>query len=118
MNEERIREEIAIRLHTVARTTAKVICEDSPINESWEDLDEHWREHYRELAVQILSIKGIRLMEKKMICVLCGRDWEPYMNRCECGGMCSWGHEMGKPSSWTVNPNGSWTPKPPSSNVK
>lgn len=46
--------------------------------------------------------------------MLCGRDWAHGMNRCECGGMCSWGIKKGgKPSSWIVNPDGSWIPKPP-----
>ena len=50
----------------------------------------------------------------KLVCVLCGRDWIPCMNRCECGGFCSWGNKKGgKPSSWKVNPDGSWTPNPP-----
>ena len=49
-----------------------------------------------------------------LVCVLCGLPWRRYMNRCECGGMCSWGTAQGaSPDSWNVNADGSWTPKPP-----
>lgn len=52
--------------------------------------------------------------KKQLICVLCGKPWEPgYKNVCECGGSCSWGYEMGKPLSWTVMPDGSSVPNPP-----
>jgi len=61
MNEERIREEIAIRLHTTERTILKMTCERSVLNTSWEELPEKWREKFRGNAEQILSIKGIRL---------------------------------------------------------
>ncbi len=47
------------------------------------------------------------------VCVLCGEPWEPSVkNRCECGGMCTWGPAKGAdPDSWIVTPEG-WTPKP------
>ncbi len=50
-----------------------------------------------------------------LVCVLCGRPWEPAVkNRCECGGFCTWGTAKdGDPDSWDVHPDGSWTPKPP-----
>ena len=54
-----------------------------------------------------------------LVCVLCGSPWLPEIkNRCECGGMCSWGKKKGGlPSSWEVHEDGSWTPKPPPSGV-
>lgn len=51
--------------------------------------------------------------EKKFICVLCGRDWKPYMNVCECGGFCTWGYEIGKPLSWTIEDDGKWKSNTP-----
>jgi len=42
--------------------------------------------------------------EKKqpLVCVLCGRPWRQFSNRCECGGMCSWGYAKDAPMlSWT-----------------
>jgi hypothetical protein len=52
-------------------------------------------------------------MEPELICVLCGRPWLPKTkNKCECGGMCSWGYEMGKPLSYSVTENGKWVPNP------
>lgn len=50
-----------------------------------------------------------------LVCVLCGEPWTPFFkNRCECGGFCSWGKEKdGPPSSWNVNEQGEWRPKPP-----
>jgi hypothetical protein len=57
MEYERVREEVAIRLHTLARATSKVVCEDSPINEPWENLEKIWQDHYKKLAAQILSLK-------------------------------------------------------------
>lgn len=52
--------------------------------------------------------------EKDLVCVLCGAPWLPgYKNRCECGGFCTWGKKKdGPPSSWDVQADGSWTPKP------
>jgi hypothetical protein len=57
--------------------------------------------------------------EEKLVCVICGEPWEPYKNRCDCGGFCTWGHEKGgKPSSWTVTEKG-WIPNPqPKKNEK
>lgn len=50
--------------------------------------------------------------EKKLICVLCGHEWiNPISNVCEneeCDGLCTWGYEMGKPSSFTVDENDQW----------
>lgn len=50
-----------------------------------------------------------------LVCVLCGALWPVVANRCpSCNGFCSWGPSKGAdPSSWTVNKDGSWTPKPP-----
>ena len=61
MNEERIREEVALRLHTRERTVLRIACGNSPLNVSWGDLSEAWKEQFRAGATQILSIKGIRL---------------------------------------------------------
>ena len=59
--------------------------------------------------------------EKKTICVLCGWEWGKnfkYTNRCEnpdCDGFCTWGYELNKPSSFTIDENNKWylnpTPK-------
>ena len=40
--------------------------------------------------------------EEELVCTLCGEPWTPSLkNRCECGGMCTWGHEKdGKMLSW------------------
>ena len=57
--------------------------------------------------------------EKPMICVLCGHPWgveNPFTNRCEntnCNGFCTWGHELGKPLSFTVDENNNWIPNAP-----
>ena len=61
MNEERIREEVALRLHTRERTVLRIACGNSPLNVSWGDLSEAWKEQFRAGATQILSIKGIRI---------------------------------------------------------
>ena len=50
-----MREQLAIRIHTSERTNARILYEASPINTSWEDLTEVWREYYRKQADQILS---------------------------------------------------------------
>ena len=50
-----MREQLAIRIHTSERTNARILYEASPINTSWEDLTEGWREYYRKQADQILS---------------------------------------------------------------
>ena len=49
------------------------------------------------------------------VCVLCGAPWVPgCKNLCECGGFCTWGPAKGaEPSSWDVDADGNWTPKPP-----
>jgi len=48
--------------------------------------------------------------ETKLVCVLCGEPWIEFMNRCECGGFCTWGYEKeGDLLSW----NKDGTPKPP-----
>jgi len=49
-----------------------------------------------------------------LVCVLCGEPWIPgFKNRCECGGFCTWGEKKdGPPSSWNVDTQGRWTPKP------
>jgi hypothetical protein len=55
-------------------------------------------------------------MADKLICVLCRCEGERGSNTCqnpECNGMCSWGHELGKPLSWTVLPDGRWVPNVP-----
>lgn len=52
------------------------------------------------------------------ICVLCGKPWLPSIkNRCECGGFCTWGYELGKPLSWIVQEDGKWILNPPSKNL-
>ena len=57
--------------------------------------------------------------EKPLICVLCGTPWgvqNPFTNRCEnpeCNGFCTWGHEIGKPLSFTVTDDGKWIPNAP-----
>lgn len=51
---------------------------------------------------------------RPLVCVLCGRLWRKFANRCKCGGFCTWGEAKGgKPSSWEVGPDGRWAPKPP-----
>jgi hypothetical protein len=37
-----------------------------------------------------------------MVCVLCGKPWEPqHKNVCSCGGICTWGKKKGdEPLSW------------------
>ena len=53
------------------------------------------------------------MKEKKVICVLCGREWLPAVkNLCECGGFCTWGYEPNKPESFTVDEDGNWHLKP------
>lgn len=49
-----------------------------------------------------------------LVCVLCGAPWQPPIkNRCECGGFCTWGKAKdGPPSSWDIDKQGRWTPKP------
>ncbi|SRR5579871_498248 len=51
-----------------------------------------------------------------LVCVLCGRDWSPpIINRCTCGGFCTWGPAKGAdPSSW-IKTEGGYVPRPPSS---
>lgn len=49
---------------------------------------------------------------KKLICVLCGRDWIPYLNLCECGGFCTWGFEPMKPESYHIDEKGNWILNP------
>jgi len=40
-----------------------------------------------------------------LVCTLCGKPWIKFMNRCECGGFCSWGYEKdGKMLSWAEYP--------------
>lgn len=59
----------------------------------------------------------MRRKQKEMICVLCGRAWEPAIkNLCECGGFCTWGYELNKPLSYHKNENGNWVPNPPPAN--
>ena len=59
-----------------------------------------------------------KMEEKKLICVLCGREWgvqNPFTNRCEnekCSGFCTWGYEPMKPESFFVDDNGKWHLKP------
>ena len=47
------------------------------------------------------------------VCVLCGRPWIPAVkNRCECGGICSWGVAKGaEPESWQ-KVSGGHVPRP------
>ena len=51
-----IREDIAMRLHARERTVVRITCEKSPLNVSWDDLSEAWKEQFREGADQILSL--------------------------------------------------------------
>lgn len=52
-------------------------------------------------------------MDEELVCVLCGIKWRPRANVCTCGGFCSWGDKMGgPPSSWNIQNDGAWTPKP------
>ncbi len=70
LQEEDLREKIAVQLHTVDRASCRVICEDFPINDVWENLDEHWREHYRQLANPIISFikqNYVRLAEDQSL---------------------------------------------------
>ena len=41
-----IREQFAIQLHTFERSIIKVACENSPINCTWEELDDSWKKVY------------------------------------------------------------------------
>jgi hypothetical protein len=53
---------------------------------------------------------------KKLICVLCGQEWGMFNNTCEnpeCKGFCTWGYELNKPSSFTINEDGKWVLNPP-----
>ena len=49
-----------------------------------------------------------------LVCVLCGRPWIPSVkNRCQRGGMRSWGDKKGgDPSSWHRNEHGNYVPNP------
>lgn len=59
------------------------------------------------------------MKDKKLICVLCGKEWEPPVkNVCECGGFCSWGYEPNKPESFIVDEDGNWHLKPPPKELK
>ena len=50
--------------------------------------------------------------EEPFVCVLCGAPWPRFLNRCACGGFCTWGLAQGAPpSSWDVTAHG-WVPKP------
>lgn len=54
--------------------------------------------------------------EQPLICVLCGTPWGMFNNVCdnkECNGFCTWGHELNKPLSYTIEENGKWTPNDP-----
>lgn len=57
--------------------------------------------------------------EKKLICVLCGQEWGvkcEFTNRCEnekCTGFCTWGYELNKPESFSVDEKGNWYLNPP-----
>jgi len=57
--------------------------------------------------------------EKPTICVLCGTLWgvkNIFTNRCEnedCNGFCTWGKELMKPESFTIDESGRWIPNPP-----
>lgn len=53
--------------------------------------------------------------QKKLICVVCGTEWLQYSNRCinpNCNGFCTWGYELMKPSSFTINEDGKWILNP------
>jgi hypothetical protein len=57
--------------------------------------------------------------KKKLICVLCGKEWLPeFKNRCECGGFSTWGYDMGKPESFIVDENGVWHLKEPPKKIR
>jgi hypothetical protein len=48
-----------------------------------------------------------------LVCVLCGRPWPMFANRCECGGFCTWGQAEGaEPTSW-VREEGGYRPRMP-----
>jgi hypothetical protein len=47
---ERVREEIAIRLHTKERSVLKITYEASPYNASWEELTDEMREGYEVIS--------------------------------------------------------------------
>lgn len=81
------------------------------------DGDRGWQPFYTEL----LRAEGV------LVCVLCGRWWEPGIkNKCECGGFATWGEARGAdPMSWhrtkgaevgfklgTAEPD-SWAPNQP-----
>ena len=51
-----MREKIAMWLHSKERSILKVTFEASPVNVSWEQLDESWREHFRKEANWLLSL--------------------------------------------------------------
>jgi hypothetical protein len=52
--------------------------------------------------------------DKKLMCVLCGSEWIPnFKNRCECGGFCTWGYELGIPESFIIDKDGNWYLKKP-----
>jgi hypothetical protein len=60
-----------------------------------------------------------RMDEKKLVCVLCGRPWHKFANRCRCGGFCTWGSTKGaEPDSWIRTEQG-YVPRPvPQSETK
>lgn len=58
--------------------------------------------------------KEVIWKNKKLICVLCGQEWGvkcQFTNVCEnenCKGFCTWGYELNKPESFTINDDGKW----------
>jgi len=59
MNEiERVREKIAMRLHSRDRSIMKVLCEAAPLNVSWDDLT--WAQHDKYLKDADLYIKDFK----------------------------------------------------------
>jgi hypothetical protein len=57
--------------------------------------------------------------EKKLICVLCGREWVPSIkNLCECGGFCTWGYTLNEPESFHIDDKGNGISIPFQKNLK
>ena len=84
MTDEELREEVAIQLHLMVVSFAKQHGRESP-EELWPSLRETAKDHYRELAAQILSlvmanfVKRIEGVENPHpVYSTDGKTWNPY----------------------------------------
>ena len=71
-----MREQIAMWLHSKQRGVLKVTFEASPINVSWEELEEARREAFRAQAKHLLSMQAEEIKKVENPYVTEGRHWQ------------------------------------------